>query len=605
MSELKTPPAENVSRNSWLRRVLFCLRFLEIRLRFIAILLITALLVGYWDHVQNYYDRWQRERHGKTAPTQSTQSDTEYYCGMHPFVVRDRAGKCPICGMDLTPRKKGEAAALPEDVMARVQTSPERVMQAGVTVEPVMYHYLVRSVRSYGVIEPVEGLRAKIVARFPGRIEELLVNSVGATVKKGEPLARIYSPKYLAASDEYLRALSNQKRADELAAKAGALAATNPVAGAPKSDISAESKTTADQFVAAARKRLLLAGFTEDQLNLIAENGASSSSVTLYSPLSGIVLEKMVLQGETVEESTSLYTIADLSVLWVQVKLIEADIADVKPGMAVEVTSVAWPNAIFYGTVDLLYPALNTDSRTVNVRVTVRNPDGKLRPGMYVNALLRAPVGKFGPADAAAPIKKVETAAAFPTTKLEDATRFLTSLAEGATYYMCPMHAEVVSDKPGECALCGGMKLVKEVWKPTTTPSAPAASSPATVVSPTEASSEQWTEGYACIMHPDELSETPGVCRTCNCGMPMTKWRAERVLAVPETAVIDTGTRKVVYVESMPGVYDAHEVQLGARVGVYYPVTAGLKLGDKIVSRGSFLIDAEARLNPTVTQYKK
>jgi len=111
-------------------------------------------------------------------------------------------------------------------------------------------------------------------------------------------------------------------------------------------------------------------------------------------------------------------------------------------------------------------------------------------------------------------------------------------------------------------------------------------------------SSERYVIGYACEMHPDELSDRPGLCRTCNCGMAMKKWRAERMLSVPETAVIDTGVRKVVYVESMPGVYDAYAVTLGPRVGAYYPVLDGLVLGQKIVTRGSFLIDAEARLNP-------
>jgi membrane fusion protein, copper/silver efflux system len=90
------------------------------------------------------------------------------------------------------------------------------------------------------------------------------------------------------------------------------------------------------------------------------------------------------------------------------------------------------------------------------------------------------------------------------------------------------------------------------------------------------------------------------VCRTCNCGMMMKKWRVERLLAIPETAVVDTGERKVVYVESMAGVYDAYAVTLGSRIGMYYPVLDGLKLGQKIVTRGAFLIDAEARLNPAM-----
>ena len=301
---------------------------------------------------------------------------------------------------------------------------------------------------------------------------------------------------------------------------------------------------------------------------------------------------------------------------------------------------------------------LDTASRTVNVRVTVANPDGALRPGMYVNAVLRAPAGKFeavdGKPQSPPPSGKMPS---LPTSKQEDADRFIVGVADGAEYFICPMHANVVGDKQADCPLCG-MPLVKATkGKVSSSDAAPAlptqtkaaadafiarlgSGAPyyvcpmhAEVVSDKEGtcplchmalekttkkpapgdsattlaagSLDAFVEGYACAMHPNELSDTPGVCRTCNCGMQMTKWRAERVLAVPETAVIDTGRRKIVYVESMPGVYDAREVQLGARTGVYYPVVRGIIAGDKVVTRGAFLVDAEARLNPSVTGYVK
>ena len=103
-------------------------------------------------------------------------------------------------------------------------------------------------------------------------------------------------------------------------------------------------------------------------------------------------------------------------------------------------------------------------------------------------------------------------------------------------------------------------------------------------------------------MHPDELSDKPGICTTCNCGMKMVHWRVERVLSVPETAVIDTGEKKVVYVETAAGVYDARAVTLGARAGSYYPVIDGLTASQRIVTQGAFLIDAEARLNPATAK---
>jgi hypothetical protein len=209
---------------------------------------------------------------------------------------------------------------------------------------------------------------------------------------------------------------------------------------------------------------------------------------------------------------------------------------------------------------------------------------------MYVNAVIRSPVGAFnlaegGPAEDGH--KHEAGLPALPTRTQEDAQRFLASLPAGGEYYGCSMHPEVVSDEPGECPLCG-MKLEKQQK----------AAVPAAVASLDAGSNERWAEGYACPMHPNELSDTPGVCRTCNCGMKMQKWKVERVLSVPEPAVIDTGNRKVVYVESAPGVYDAQAVQLGTRVGAYYPVLDGLTGGERVVARGSFLIDAESRLNP-------
>ncbi len=200
-----------------------------------------------------------------------------------------------------------------------------------------------------------------------------------------------------------------------------------------------------------------------------------------------------------------------------------------------------------------------------------------------------------GEKEVAASEQKTIPATKLPTTTQAEADAFLAHLAAGADYYTCPMHLEVVTDKATDsCPKCG-MRLDK---MQKVTPGATQAPGVPGLESIQVASTERWAEGYACAMHPDELSDQSGVCRTCGCGMKMDKIQVERVLAVPESAVIDTGTRQVVYVESSPGIYDARAVTLGPRTGAWYPVLQGLKLGDRIVSRGSFLIDAEARLNP-------
>jgi len=653
---------ERTKKRGVVKRVLFFLKFLEIRLRFVLILAITALAVGDWDHIENYYERWQRQRAagGHADHVETVDSEYEYYCGMHPFVVRDRPGKCPICGMDLTRRAKGEAATLPEGTLARVQASPGRVMQAGVQVEPALYRLLARNVESYGVIEVDETRVSNVVARFPGRVERLHVETTGEPVRKGQPLAEIYSPSFLAGADEYVRALNGYRRLAENAR------------------VSDKEKERAKRLVDGARRRLELAGFTPDQLDAIAEGGAPRSRVTLYSPVGGTILEKTVVEGQAVEEGTPIYTVADLSTLWVQAQVLESDLAAVDAGMPVEVTSVAYPGEIFYGTVDFIYPEVNPENRSVKVRVVVGNPDGKLKPGMYVNTALRSPIGRYGPegsfalakaegygnpaeeladapahdhGDAAAPelpTKTAEDKAKFlatladgdeyyyctmcdevatdnpehrcpicgmkltqthkgaegneaaeaqeqagpapgglPTSTPEAAAEFLAKLPAGGEYYTCSMDPEVVSDKPGECPLCG-MDLIE-------------AAKPADAEAPGGGSYERLAVGYACPMHPDELVDKPGVCGVCGCGMKMQKLQVERVLSVPESAVVDTGARQIVYVETEPGMYEARAVTLGPHVEGYYPVLDGLVLGQRVATQGSFLLDAEARLNPSIS----
>ncbi|MCY3024371.1 MAG: efflux RND transporter periplasmic adaptor subunit [Planctomycetota bacterium] len=537
---------ENTKKTGW-QRVLFLLKVLEIRLRFVAILVITALAVGYWDNIVNYWERWTR---GPYAGQEQAQSEIEYTCGMHPWVKRDKPGKCPICGMDLIQRQKGAATALPEGTLARVQISPERIMQAGVQVEPVSHRMLSRMALSYGVVELDETRVARITLRFPGRVEELLVNAVGMEVKKGDPLVKVYSPKFLAAEQEYVNALAAQRKVE-----------ADPQAGA-------DAKSFAASLAVSARRPLALAGFTSEQLAALERGEKPSDRITFYSPLAGVVLEKNVLLGDTLEEGMTLYTVADLSTLWVQAQIAEADLSITKLGMPVEVTAVAWPDTIFYGNVDLLYPTLNTESRTVKARVAVANREGKLKPGMFVTAAIRAPLGRFGviggPDD---PLKGAAPPSPAPAAK---------------EVYTCPMHPEVITDKPGDCPKCG-MHLVKK-------------EAPSTAAGP-----GIWAEGYACAMHPDMLQPEGGVCKICGCGMQTVKWRVEKLLSIPETAIIDTGTRQIVYVEAMPGVYDARAVKLGIRAGRYYPVLSGLTVNDRVVTHGSFLIDAEARLNPAAS----
>src|SRR6476659_7874279 len=133
------------------------------RLRFLSVFIIAGLIVGYWDNIKNHVDKWTRPAVAPDAVALA-HSDTEYYCSMHPNIVRGEPGNCPICGMPLVKRKKGEQAALPADVLARVQLSPQRIALAGIGTSPVEPRFLVRQIHALGVLDYNETKIARLSA---------------------------------------------------------------------------------------------------------------------------------------------------------------------------------------------------------------------------------------------------------------------------------------------------------------------------------------------------------------------------------------------------------------------------------------------------------
>ena len=175
------------------------------RLRFLAVFLVAALIVGYWDNIKNHVDKWTRP---PVAPEVAgvSHSDIEYYCAMHPNIIRPEPGDCPICGMPLIKRKKGEAQRLPADVMARVQLSPQRMALAGVQTSPVEYRTLVREIHAVGVLDYDETKVAQLSARVAGRADELFLEYTGYPVNVGDPVYSLYSPEvYTASANTYWR----------------------------------------------------------------------------------------------------------------------------------------------------------------------------------------------------------------------------------------------------------------------------------------------------------------------------------------------------------------------------------------------------------------
>ena len=626
------------------------LKVLNVRLRFIFLMVLVGVMASQWENIANHVDRWRHP--GTTSmPTAAAAEQVEYFCPMHPNVIRAEPGNCPICGMPLSKRIRHEAAAMPPGVLAQVQLTPLKMQMGRIGTTPIEYRLLTRETRTVGIIEYNETRRATISARFRGRLDKLNVNYIGQHVNKGETLAMMYSPELLVAQQELLTALHSAA-----ANSAGPMVAQ---AGGALAD--------------AARRKLVLWGLTPEQIDAIVQRGTVETDVAITSPIAGIVTEKKALEGRYLSEGEELYTIADLGSVWLQAKVFESDIAAVHNGQSVEIHSTAYPNEIFAGRVTFASYEVDPLTRTISARVEVENPEYKLRPGMYATAIIRLPAGKVEYLDEAAsqPATSQSVAATQPAIApavaavdamplahayLKLAELFATDKADAAALAALTEQAAALGGQSPEAAqivkLAGQMKgkdleaqrtifkglsqemihllkasplagmtlyvahcpmveadwitADKEIRNPyagsqmltcgsiTEELAASAASAPSA-----RRDEAEYVVGYYCPLNPDRLLDKPGNCPLE--GMPTRLARVEKVPAVPELAVIDTGLRKIVYVEHEPGTFWMVEVKLAPRAGEFFPVLEGLKVGDKVATAGAFLVDAENRLNPAIT----
>ncbi len=464
---LRAPPGLSPLRKLWWWFDFIVLVNLA-RLRFIFILVAIGLVIVYWDTLAAYYDKWTRtakeEQH-------TASSDVEYFCPMHPTVIRDNPkDKCPICFMPLSKRKKGEATldALPPGIVSRVQLSPYRVVLAGIHTWTVDYVPLTKKITAVGYVEFNERELKQVSARVKGRIDKLFINQTGEMVHVGDVLASIYSPDLMVTAQNLLDAKRNNNA----------------------------------DLLRIARDRLQLWDISDVQIDEILQTNKANSHLNIRSPIEGHVLKKYVKEGQYVEEGMLLYDVADLSTVWIQAQVYEDDLVFLPPqeqfhkqpvnrkdGLPITAMTRAFPNEKFLGTLTFVYPHVDVDTRTVTVRFELDNPGHKLRPGSSATVELDVPPSQL------ALLSKTAT----------DEQR---------------------------------AKLLKGV-----------------------------------------------------------------VLAVPESAVIDTGSQQIVYREAAHAQYEGVKVELGPRMvgpeGVsFFPIFRGLQQGDKIVTAGSFLVDAETRLNP-------
>jgi len=301
---------------------------------------------------------------------------TVWTCSMHPQVQLPSAGACPICFMDLIPLENDteedlgpRAVVLTESAaaLADIQTAPVRALSTDTDLSV--------KVRMIGKVVYDETTYRTITAWIPGRIDTLLVDSTGMSVKEGQGLASMYSPDLYAAQVELLDAVD----------------AAVAMADSPDPSMARSAQAT----VEAARSRMRLWGLSAEQVLEIERSRVANHHSRIPSPLGGVVVHKNVVAGQYVQEGSKLFTIADLRHVWVTLDAYESDIAWLSVGIPVRFTVVALPGRSFSGDVVFIDPVLNERTRTVGVRIEVDNAAGELKPGMLVHATADADMSEF------------------------------------------------------------------------------------------------------------------------------------------------------------------------------------------------------------------
>ena len=400
---------------------------------------------------------WQNQYAGQSATETAARVKQLYTCSMHPYIIKEKPGLCPICGMELIKKIESTAIAAVQtpaekqqsDMSAHVSLSPTQRVMANVATIEAAIGTLNKEINAAGIVQYDQSRQARVTAWMAGRIDKLYVNSVGAMVSKEKPVAELYSPDLVAAQQEYLLAIRSREQ----------------LKSSPFPSISQNG----EGLVSSARERLKLLGVKGSQITTLEKNGKPDIRLAIYSPFSGIVIEKMVQQGQYVNTGEMLFNIADLSRVWVELELYENEFPNIHVGQQVEIRSQSFPEKVFTGRVAFIYPFLDPKTRTIKARVELVNTGLKLKPEMFVNAIIRVPL--------------------------------------------------------------------------------------------------------------------------------------ESTIVVPLSAVIDSGKRQVVWVESLPGMFEPRDVQVGQKNTDNIQILSGINPGDKVAVSGAYLIDSESQLKGNSSEH--
>ena len=291
-------------------------------------------------------------------------------CGTAPGVDDTGAESMPGAEMDHSAHMGGGAAGGERQA---VQLSAQQERALGVVYMTVERRPLERTIRTVGRIVTAESRVVDFSPRIGGFVERLLVNTTGQEVHRGQPLLTIYSPELVAAQEELLTARNLARRLDESAGGAW---------------------DRANDMLEATRRRLSWWEITDEQIRRLEETGEVTRTLTLVSPVSGVVLEKSVFEGRRVIPGESLYVLADLTEVWVEGDVFEQDLQFVSLGAQSHIEVSAYPGEHVMGDVSFIYPTIDVSSRTNRVRVTLPNPDLRFKPGMFATMFFESSIAE-------------------------------------------------------------------------------------------------------------------------------------------------------------------------------------------------------------------
>lgn len=269
-----------------------------------------------------------------------------------------------------------------------IEIPAEQQQRIGIRTAAAEMKPLHRTLRTIGRIENDERGLATINTKIEGWIERLYVNATGQFVKKGEPVAEIYSPELYSTQQEYLNVLAWSGKGGSHHAE------RQKYYGSTNRDIAGLLNIDARSMLAAARQRLKLWDITDDQIRELEKRRTPTRTITLHSPASGFVIAKPVIQGMRVMAGEKLLDIADLSTVWVVADIYEQDLPVVRVGQPATIGFTAFPGETIETTIDFLYPELAGETRTMKARLVVANPEGRLRPQMYSDVLINIALGE-------------------------------------------------------------------------------------------------------------------------------------------------------------------------------------------------------------------